>query len=78
MQGGALPRLLKAPAEPSGDMILTTLRCAQPECRQNIAQVHFMCTGIFRVLKCPKCGGGSEYMSTPYGIAKRPIEVEKE
>ena len=62
----------------ANDRILTTLRCAHPDCRQNVIQVHFAApAGVVRVLECPACKGSSEFTSTATGVVAAPIERER-
>lgn len=47
--------------------VMGSLRCANPNCNNVVAQAHLMGVGIFRVLACQSCGRGSEFENTPRG-----------
>ncbi len=57
--------------------IMGSLRCANPNCNNVIAQAHLMGVGIFRVLSCPSCGRGSEYENTPRGWTVRMLPKQR-
>ncbi len=46
---------------------ITTLRCANPDCNQAVAQAHTLGLAVFRVLCCPACFRASEFEATPQG-----------
>ena len=59
----------RSEAETSMGPILTTLRCASPDCRKVLVQVPFAApAGVVRVPKCSGCGESSTFVSTPYGV----------
>ena len=47
--------------------VMGSLRCANPNCNNVVAQAHLMGMGVFRVLSCSACGRGSEYENSPRG-----------
>lgn len=57
--------------------IVTTFRCANPDCNATVAQAHAMGSVIFRVMCCPKCGSGSEFENTTRGWVARQLPKMK-
>jgi hypothetical protein len=57
----------------TGQGIMGSLRCANPNCNNVVAQAHLIGMGILRVLSCPSCGRGSEYENTPRGWTVRML-----
>jgi len=53
--------------------VMPTLRCANKDCNNVLAQFHFLGAGVLRVFCCPRCHRGSEFESTPRGIACRML-----
>lgn len=54
--------------------LIQTFRCASPDCNQLLAQGHAMSMAIFRVLRCPACGKGSQYDNGPSGWTVRMLQ----
>ncbi len=56
--------------------LIQTFRCASPDCNQLLAQGHAMSMAVFRVLRCPACGKGSQFENGPGGWTVRMLKQE--
>ena len=54
-----------------------TIKCQAPDCRQELAKVHFTGLGSAAFVKCPKCGTENECVSVAGGVEVKVIEKLK-
>lgn len=59
--------------------VMPTLRCANPDCNNVVAQAHFYGSGgVLRILGCCKCGRASEYENGPRGVTVKLLPKKGE